>query len=89
MAKLNCICGVQLSNSVCPNQTEGLILRDVDLEVIDGKSACEIIDAGRCVWECYNCGRLGVSFPGSSDSTIKWYKPEDGIAGNLMAFDKI
>lgn len=88
MAKLNCICGAQLSNVMCPNQTEGLLLRDIDMEFDDRLSCCDISDIGRAVWECYACGRLAFNHPDKDGNRVKWYKPEDGEPGNLMKFDQ-
>lgn len=84
MAKLNCKCGVQISNVSSPNTVEGYLIRDLDIGEADGKSSFQIMDVARDVWECWSCGRLGISFPGKHDSTVKWYAPEDGGRGGLM-----
>lgn len=89
MARLKCLCGNTLSNTISPNPGTGIILTDNDLEdILDAESpddmAAQISDRERDVWECSGCGRLAVNFPLRSDSTVKWYKPEDGAPGNLM-----
>ena len=88
MAKIKCICGAQLSNVASPNETEGILLRSMDIDHRNEENALTIIDAGRGVWECHNCGRLAINFPGKDSSTVKWYYPENAIPGALMAFDK-
>ena len=88
MSKLKCLCGEVLSNVISPNETEGLLLRNIDLEFYNKKSNDEIIEMGRDVWECNKCGRLAVSFPKKDDCNVKWYYPEDYEPGRLMGFDQ-
>jgi hypothetical protein len=87
MAQLKCICGTQLSNCRCPNETEGIILRDIDIERFDPEGAFTIDEIGRGVWECHACGRLAINYPSREACTVKWYRPENGEPGAMMAFD--
>ena len=84
MSKLNCICGNQISDVMCPNQYTGVIITSEEIDAFEG---CEdIVRDGRDVWECPKCGRLAVSYPDKITSFVKWYKPEDSQCGNLMKF---
>lgn len=66
-----------------PNTVTGLLLRDLDMEAADGADQCKLMDIGRDFWECYSCGRLGISWPMDDSGRVKWYKPEDGVKGDL------
>jgi len=88
MGKLRCKCGNILSNVASPNEVEGYLIKDQDLEFEGLRDSSDIMDIGRLVWECNECGRLAVSYPGKDDATVKWYVPEDGIPGGLMRFDE-
>lgn len=83
MGKLNCICGTQLSNVSVPNTVTGLLLRDIDMEAADGADICKLMDIGRDFWECHHCGRIAVIWPRDDSGRVKYYKPEDGVPGNL------
>ena len=86
MARLKCLCGNSLSNVCSPNEMEGYLLTDMDMEFDDDKSCLDIMDIARCVWECDKCGRLAFNFPNKDSDTVKWYKPENGENGGLMKF---
>lgn len=87
MGKLLCRCGETLSNCLCPNEVQGILLRDIDMERAEERD-WNPFDAGRIVWECSVCGRLAISFPRLHDANIKWYRPEDGVPLHLMAFEQ-
>ena len=73
MAKLGCLCGNSISNSLFPNTIEGNL-----------RGTWEYKD--RDVWECPECGRLAIDIKDEKGLTIvKWYKPENGEVGNLFA----
>lgn len=85
MGKLLCPCGNILSNCCSPNENEGYLFTDMDYQ-------CERlgdIENARGVWECEKCGRIAFHYPKKWDHRVKWYAPEDGIPGNLMAFEPI
>lgn len=84
MAKLRCPCGNTLSNDVSPNNVEGIIIKNIDLQFEDKKDLLEVLDLGRDIWECGKCGRLAISFPTKKDTLVKWYVPEDNKPGALM-----
>lgn len=86
MGNLLCICGNILSNTMCPNETEGVLLRDIDMKFDGDRACCQIADMGRSVWECKKCGRLAISYPNKDDCHVKWYRPEDDNPGGLMRF---
>ena len=86
MAKIKCVCGNVLSNTLFPNEIEGMLLTSEDLEFIDSKDCIEIDEIGRDVWECDQCGRLAINFPDRRSNTVKWYRPEDREPGGLMSF---
>lgn len=72
MAKLGCLCGATLSNSLFPNEVEG------DLTSSYGYKS-------RDVWECLECGRLAIDVLDDKGLTkVKWYNPDDGKVGNLF-----
>ena len=83
VAKLECLCGNLLSNVACPNEIEGYLLTDMDVDV----NKIDPIEDGRSVWECDECGRLAFSHPGRQDCSVKWYRPEDGQPGGLMKYN--
>lgn len=86
MAKLVCPCGEILSSVGCPNEMEGRVYADWDFEKVYGDlSFRNLHRLFRAVWECWNCGRLAFNHPGLKDVTVKWYVPENGKHGNLMA----
>jgi hypothetical protein len=82
MAKVNCPCGHQISNVMCPSPNNGWLIRDMDTEDED---KIDPISMGDDVWECHNCGRLAIG--NDRDNTIKWYTPENGEPGHLTDFD--
>lgn len=84
MAKLRCICGAQLSNVSSPNKVEGYLISDLDMDSKNLDGACAVADAARGMWECYHCGSLGFNYPEKDSSTVKWYRPYDNVAGNLL-----
>lgn len=90
MARLKCPCGEVLTNTGIPNEVEGILLRDIDLEWIgnDSVNLLEIDGLGRDIWECSSCGRLAISWPQLRGSLVKWYWPEDGNPGDLMKFKR-
>lgn len=87
MAQLICLCGNQLSNCSCPNQVEGVLIKDQDMEFEDNRNCVQIADLGRSVWECDQCGRLAINHPAKNSNEVKWYKPENAKPGHLMRFD--
>jgi hypothetical protein len=89
MGKLLCNCGNILSNCMCPNETEGVLIRDIDMEFDDDRNCLQIARMGRDVWECEKCGRLAISYPKRNDCHVKWYLPEDGKPGGLMRFREV
>ena len=84
MGKLNCICGNRLSNVQSPNEVEGILIKDYDLDWEGEKDLIQVLELGREVWECNECGRLAISYPDMNDRKMKWYKPENGEPGHLM-----
>lgn len=86
MAKLNCLCGNQLSNTSCPNQVQGVLIKDQAMEFEENRNCVQIAASGRSVWECDKCGRLAVNYPDKNSNKVKWYKPENGEPGHLMHF---
>lgn len=85
MGKLRCLCGNQISDVLCPSPNTGLLIRDRDMEAADGKDIVGLLEIGRDVWECHECGRIAVMRPdGDCDAPAKWYKPEDGSPGKLF-----
>lgn len=87
MAKLKCLCGDELSNTMQPNDIEGTLLADYDIDNIESFEEDIImgIDVwGRSVWECKECGRLAINHPKRDSNTVKWYKPENGEPGKLI-----
>lgn len=87
MAKLKCKCGAQLSNVSVPNNVEGYLLSEFDMDRMSGgtNEVTEIMDHSRGLWECWQCGRLGFHFPDKNSSAVKWYMPEDGVPGKLLS----
>jgi hypothetical protein len=85
MAKLKCVCGEILSNVRSSNEVEGLLLRGVDLEFEDKKDNCDLLELGRSVWECGECGRLGIVFEGGA---VQWYRPEFENGHGLVMVDQ-
>lgn len=83
MGKLKCLCGEILSNVADPSKNNGWLLKDVDLEDAVGWEASDIICKAAYVWECHNCGRIAIN---NSIGFVKWYKPEDGLPGNITKF---
>jgi hypothetical protein len=81
MARLACLCGSVLSDSTVPNEMVGVLIKDQDVDL-----DCCAADVGRIVWECNACGRLAISYPAKHGIDVKWYVPEDGVPGLLMAF---
>jgi len=88
MARLKCVCGNSLSNCSSPNEVEGRLIKDMDMEFDDEKSCLDIVDISRLVWECEKCGRLAFNYPKMDSNSMKWYKPENGKTGNLMKFNR-
>jgi hypothetical protein len=91
MATLRCPCGELLNNHSCPNETEGWLLADQDVDNFDpsideSDPALWAIEVSRGAWECSNCGRLAFNWPRRNGCDVKWYKPEDGEPGRLMEF---
>jgi len=89
MATLRCPCGKLLNNHADNNETQGYLLTEQDVlehEYSRNEDATEwALEAGRGVWECKSCGRLAFNWPFRSMSDVKWYAPEDGQPGRLMA----
>ena len=88
MAKLLCLCGEILSTVGDRNEVEGFLLiwREIDFfDRTKGELRLEVDGEGRDVWECPDCGRLAVSYPGRKDSTVKWYAPVNEKPGHLFA----
>jgi hypothetical protein len=85
MARLRCPCGETLSNVMSPSSNNGWLLGDVEIENLENWTPSDIMERGRIVWECHRCGRIAIG--NQIDSTVKWYKPEDGIPGNLTSFE--
>jgi hypothetical protein len=85
MAKLNCPCGYQMSNVMSPCPYNGYLITDRQLETFhdepDGLSIA-IIDKGRDIWECPECGRMAIV---KDDNHYKWYSPDDGNPANFCA----
>lgn len=80
MAKLECICGEVLSDSLVPSEYIGVLIGQCD--VSDAEQSTRF-QRYRDVWECVRCGRLAIEFPkGTRD--VKWYSPDDGQTGYLM-----
>ena len=89
MSKLNCHCGNQISNVVFPSEYTGLIISskaEDDFEEVTSLTMDDIRYGGRDIWECPECGRLAVNYPKINSNTVKWYKPEDNIKGDIMKF---
>lgn len=84
MGKLNCPCGEQLSNVSSPNEVEGYLISDMDLEACGDIEAVDVLSVSRGVWECSACGRLAFDWPNKNDRTVKWYLPENSEQGHLM-----
>lgn len=81
MAKLICPCGNQLSNVQCPSGNNGWFVTDEDTDNQIEWDTCTVIEIGREVWECHDCGR--VAFGNKKDAGVKWYEPADGKPGHL------
>lgn len=93
MGKLRCMCGAVISNVAVPNNVEGRYFNNREEEHLYGlqdhdESYEAFLDLCRDVWECEECGRLAFSYPGKSDATVKWYRPEDGKPGHLANPEK-
>lgn len=84
MREIKCLCGETLSNVSCPSPINGWLLRDCDIEYAKNWDVCNIIENGRDVWECHICGRIAIG--NSHDAFVKWYRPEDGLPGNLTKY---
>jgi hypothetical protein len=94
MATLRCPCGTTINNRQILNEVEGVLLTgedidNMDLEWMEGRSAYYANEIGRGVWECNNCGRLAFNWPRRDGCEVKWYRPEDGQPGALMAFKQV
>lgn len=88
MAKLLCHCGEILSTVSDRNEVEGILLVWREIDFFDrqrGELRLEVDGEKRDVWECPDCGRLAISYPGRSDCSVKWYAPMDGKPGHLFA----
>ncbi len=85
MSKLNCLCGNQLSNVLSPSQNNGWFVNDVAVDNQQDWDECTVIEIGRDVWECHECGR--IAFGNKADPGVKWYAPEDGKPGHLTMGD--
>ena len=84
MGKLACSCGNVISNCGFPSPSNGLFIRDDQLDLhLDG--GVNVLDGGREVWECGSCGR--IAFSNNNDNVVKWYSPVDGNNGNLCNFE--
>lgn len=81
MSKVNCPCGVQLSNIMGPSRNNGWFISDFEADKIEEWDEYTLIVKGRDVWECYGCGR--IAFGDRGTNAIKWYLPEDGVSGLL------
>lgn len=87
MGKLGCPCGNVISSVSYPNECIGTVVTQTEYDMKSGKTDFDLVDNGRDVWECRECGRLAVSYPGRTDNTVKWYSPDDGKPGHLMRYD--
>lgn len=92
MASLECLCGSILSNGQTPSDTVGSLVTGNDLEGFYGAEEVDeclsLLRQSRDVWECHQCGRLAVAVPEQKDPcAVKWYHPENGKPGALMAFE--
>lgn len=83
MANLNCPCGWQISDVGYPSQDIGTIVTQCEFDAGDPQKAAQLIEDGREIWECSQCGRLGIEFPRGTRQ-VKWYFPVDGKPGHLM-----
>jgi hypothetical protein len=83
MSKLNCVCGWQISDVGHPSQEIGNIVTQCEFDANEPEKAAQLIENGREIWECSQCGRLGIEFPRGSNN-VKWYAPADGKSGHLM-----
>lgn len=76
MGRLRCPCGTTLSDVASPSQFKHWMVSDPVAEEIDEDlSYVALCYKAKEVWECPDCGRLGMFDPGRNDG-CKWYKPE-------------
>ena len=89
MASLRCPCGTTLNNHCLPNEVEGFLLTEDDADIIclqDPKDLYSfMLENTRGLWECHACGRLAFNWPRRDGCKVKWYSPDDGEPGRLMA----
>jgi hypothetical protein len=84
MGKFKCKCGHILSTVSNTNHYEGYLLSNFDLnDMVDEKGNTQIMDIGRDVLECDQCGRLYFEEPRDSNKWVS-YLPENGEYNKLL-----
>ena len=78
MARMNCICGAILSNSIIPNANELIVYTSIEWEEILQR---DIVETWKIplpkydVWKCPKCERIYI-FKNGDNKAIKVYVPE-------------
>ena len=90
---LNCFCGASLSNVVCPNNIEHLLISSQSKEYLQDSVDEEIRDNRQInmwfehweesksivVWKCYECGRLYLDAEGDPEKVMVYKIEQQGI----------
>jgi hypothetical protein len=87
MGWVRCPCGMQISDVGDPCLAKAALVTDVvfdEAETRERMVSSDVILESRDVWECYECGCIAIDHPESGSNKIKWYKPVDGVKGDVM-----
>lgn len=80
MGKVYCPCGNVISDVMCPNVCKGTLIGDCELDKLEDHPTNHVwesvSEAGREVWECYECGRIAIDHPEDGSNKLRWYKAD-------------
>ena len=88
MSKVDCKkCGHTISNGASPSDHQGRLISEISYHKIDeSKFETELHSLSVEVFECIDCGALGIESQSPYDDTLKWYYPETKLKDTLMNF---